>query len=198
MRKFSASSLIRDYRIRNFLPVELDSGLDGYLYYASMIVEGVELMQMHVVASSAKHHFIMTFTDLASHFETGDEASPYLDEAWKVFGSVTLASSGPSRFGFPLFLYSLIALVVAGGVGFSVLRNRKAKEDYDAFSKQTSFDDDLQADPQPESVSGHGHQVTIKEAELADNTGDEEVDDSFKDDYLDRRAAEIRKKAGGE
>src|SRR5690606_25029214 len=70
VNKFSrASASVEEYRIRNHLNVEMADARPGLLFYSEFILEGVPLMQMHVLVSAEDRHFLMTYTDLAQHFE---------------------------------------------------------------------------------------------------------------------------------
>ena len=81
--KFGQSSAnIEGYRIRNFLPVTLRDGNEGVLYYAEFSLDGTELMQAHMLVASKTRHYLVTFTDLAEHFESGEGSKDFLSVAW--------------------------------------------------------------------------------------------------------------------
>lgn len=98
VRKFSeASILVTDYRIRNHMTIDLVDGRLGLLFYSEFSIDGVDLMQAHILVSSAARHYLLTYTDLASHFED-DKANDFLTEAWNSMISVQLAGPSPTRF----------------------------------------------------------------------------------------------------
>ncbi|RZA17980.1 MAG: hypothetical protein EOP10_21795, partial [Proteobacteria bacterium] len=87
---------ISGYNLRSTDKVTLASGSLGYLYYTEFSLGAVPMMQMHVLASSAKHAYLMTYTDLASAFE--GENSPALATAYTSMQSVKLDSKPADRF----------------------------------------------------------------------------------------------------
>jgi hypothetical protein len=100
VRKFSQlTASIEDYKVREHQMVDMADGRDGILVYTEFMLDGVPMMQAHILVSSEKRHYLMTFTDLADHFEK-EEYSQYLNEAWT----------------------SLISVELAGGAGASILK----------------------------------------------------------------------------
>jgi hypothetical protein len=98
VRKFSrASASVESYRIRNHLEIQLDDGRKGLLFYSELMLDGVSLMQGHILISNDKRHFLMTYTDLAQHFED-DTNNQYLTEAWNAMTSARLEGPSPARF----------------------------------------------------------------------------------------------------
>lgn len=81
---------IADYAVRNYLPVDLESGLKAYLFYTEFKLTGADLMQMHVVVSSEDRTFVTTFTDLAKFFDVEDSPSEHLNEAWAAVNTIQL------------------------------------------------------------------------------------------------------------
>jgi hypothetical protein len=109
VRKFRATSAsIEDYRVRNHMDVEMADGRDALLFYTEFTLNEVALMQMHVLVSSQTRHYLITYTDLAEHFEK-DDANQYLTEAWGAITSVQLGTRTPLRHE--------TFLVIGGGVG---------------------------------------------------------------------------------
>jgi hypothetical protein len=92
----SKLSGVTAYNLRSAEKVTLSSGLPGYLYYTEFTLNTTPMMQMHVLVSSAKNSYLMTYTDLASVFEL--ENSPALTTAYTSMQSVKLASKPVDRF----------------------------------------------------------------------------------------------------
>jgi hypothetical protein len=99
VKKFSgASGSIENFRIRNHLNVELADGRPGLLFYTEMVIDGVDLMQAHILVSSPDRHYLMTYTDIREHFEDDAAAGQFLTEAWDAMISVELEGQTPQRF----------------------------------------------------------------------------------------------------
>ena len=97
-RKFAATSAaIEGYRIRNHLVIDMADGRQGLLFYSEFTLDNVALMQAHILVSSAGRHYLMTYTDVAEHFES-EAANQYLTEAWDSMISVQLGAPTPGRF----------------------------------------------------------------------------------------------------
>lgn len=105
-----ASKNIEDFRVRNHLSIEMADGRPALLFYTEYKVNGLQLMQAHILISNDKKHFLMTFTDVAEHFEN-DDSSQFLTEAWDALTSVKLKGSAPTR-----FFESVVIYGVAGGL----------------------------------------------------------------------------------
>lgn len=96
--KFSQlTKSIEDYKIREHRVVDMEDGREGILFYTEFQLEGVSMMQAHILLSSSTRHYLMTYTDLADHFEK-EEYSQYLNEAWSSMISVELAGGVGSTF----------------------------------------------------------------------------------------------------
>lgn len=141
VRKFSrASASVEDYRIRNHLTVEMADGRPGLLFYSEFALDRVPLMQMHVLVSSDNRHYLMTYTDLAKHFED-DGATTYLTRAWDSMISVQVAGPSPSRFGLAIQLGVAVGVLVFFFILFRIIQGRKAKKDYQRYSTGEGLDD---------------------------------------------------------
>lgn len=192
VRKFSSAAQgLSGYRVRNYLPVELESGLDGYLYYAEFKVNNVDLMQMHILVSSATRHFLMTFTDLAEYFDTENAPQDHLNEAWVSLGSVRLDSVGPSRFALPvtivLSIFGLLFLFWA----IRWFAGRLARREYRDFADgKYDPDDDVIVTNSPETLKTA---VPIDIEEI-NQEGTVHEDDGFDDDDDDNSDDVITKK----
>jgi|GEM_PF-1814872 len=81
--KFAQSMTgIENYRVRNFVPVNLKDGNTAVLYYTEFTLDGQNLMHGHLVVSSKTKNYLVTFTDLAENFETDDPRKGNLSAAW--------------------------------------------------------------------------------------------------------------------
>ena len=152
VQKFSKASVtVRDYRIRNHLIIELADGRPGILFYSEFEFEGVALMQKHILVSSAERHYLMTFTDIAAHFDD-ERSNLYLGEAWQSMTSVELSGKSPSRFsllyqlagagGFLMMMFSVVAWLRSSRAKRRHARYVQdmdlSKEGNDAFDREES------------------------------------------------------------
>lgn len=111
VRKFaSASASIEDYRVRNHMEVEMADGRTALLFYSEFNFDTVPLMQMHILLSSRERHYLVSYTDLAEHFEKED--NEFLAEAWAAMTSTQLGSRTPLRHEM-LIIMGLVAVLIA-------------------------------------------------------------------------------------
>ena len=152
-RMFAQSSqLVSDYRVRNQVPVDLSDGRKGLLFYTEFTIDQVNLMQAHILISSLSRHYLLTFTDLAEHFE-GDGANQYLTEAWDSMVSTKLGSVTPQRFVGMVYGGISLAVILVLGVFLIALRRRRAGREFRAYAEQTDFSNHGVTQT-PESVVG--------------------------------------------
>lgn len=132
---FSAVPGITDYRMRDHVGIDLADGRKALLFYSDLKLGDAVLMQAHVVTSSEKRHFIVTFTDLAQNIDQkdGQNASPQWTEAWAAMVSLKLDSPIPEESDL------LPKLAIGGGVFvglfalFALIRRMRASQLYDSF-----------------------------------------------------------------
>lgn len=99
VENFSKASLsISNYRIRNHAMIELADKRPAILFYAELNLDGVELMQAHILASGPDRHYLMSYTDLREHFEDDALSSRYLSEAWDAMVTLEFQGATPVRF----------------------------------------------------------------------------------------------------
>ena len=135
-RKFAATSAAIDgYRIRNHMVIDMADGRQGLLFYSDFSLDSVALMQAHILVSSADRHYLMTFTDVAEHFES-DAAKQFLTEAWDAMISVQLGAPTPGRFS--MITYGAVAAGAALAVIFVLvwIRRRRAAHQYSNFAEE--------------------------------------------------------------
>jgi hypothetical protein len=91
--KFSQlTASIEGYEVREHRVVDMADGREGILFYTDFTLDGVTMMQAHILVSSDIRHYLLTFTDLRDHFEK-EEFSQYLNEAWTSMISAELAGA---------------------------------------------------------------------------------------------------------
>lgn len=143
VRKFSvASSSIEDYRIRNHLPIEMSDGRQGLLFYTEFKIDDVALMQAHILVSSQTRHYLLTFSDVAEHFEN-EAASQFLTEAWDSMISVQLSSKTPARFESAAYIGIVAGAALLLGLlvfGFRQWRSGREYRDF-ANGKEGAVDE---------------------------------------------------------
>lgn len=121
----NASAAISNYLIRSAEPIKLANGMNAFLYYAEYTHSTVPTMQMHVLVSTAHKHFIMTYTDLASVFESQGAG---LTTAYTSMQGVTLDSAPPERFTTMIYIGSGIVLVLLLLVIMRIVRGYRMKK----------------------------------------------------------------------
>jgi hypothetical protein len=141
VRKFSqATTSVEGYRIRNHMVIEMADGRDGLLFYTEFQIGGVPLMQAHVLVSSQTRHYLMTYTDVAEHFEN-DAASQFLTEAWDSMISVQLATRTPTRFESALFIGGGGLALLFLGATWMVFRRWRSGRQYREYAEGRGLGD---------------------------------------------------------
>lgn len=141
VRKFSAATAsVEGYRIRNHMSIEMADGRDGLLFYTEFMLDGVNLMQAHILVSSKDRHYLMTYTDVAEHFES-DSANRFLTEAWDAMISVQLGSRTPSRFQAAIFLGIGIGGLLIASLVFLGLRRWRSGRQYRDYADGNGLND---------------------------------------------------------
>ncbi len=93
VNKFSQlTASIEGYEVREHRIVDMADGREGILFYTDFTLDGITMMQAHILVSSDVHHYLLTFTDIRDHFEK-EEFSQYLNEAWSSMVSAELAGA---------------------------------------------------------------------------------------------------------
>ncbi|MBM4253054.1 MAG: hypothetical protein FJ146_13860 [Deltaproteobacteria bacterium] len=142
-QRFSqANPAIYEYRVRNQVPIELNDGRRGLLFYTEFQLEKTALMQAHILVSSTSRHYLVTFTDVAEHFE-GEGANQYLAEAWTSMVSTQLGTPTPERFSNLTMVGSAIGGLIGMVLAFVWWRRRRAGQQFRDFADQSE-------------LSGHG------------------------------------------
>jgi hypothetical protein len=117
---------IENYRVRNFVPVNLKDGNSAVLYYTEFTLDGKNLMHGHLVVSSKTKNYLVTFTDLAENFEADDPQKGNLSAAWDTMVSFQVDEYSTFRLD-PSAKAGIAAGVVVMLIG--VFWARKAKRD---------------------------------------------------------------------
>ena len=160
VRKFSAASGgMVDYKVRNHLNTNLADGREALLFYTEFGLDGVNLMQAHILVSGKQRHYLLSFTDVAEHFES-DAATRFLTEAWDSMTSVQLGGPSPARF-------ESMAVILVGAGTFALLlivafafRQWHAARAYRDFADDRDLGDgDLASEP-PRSLATSDYSTT--------------------------------------
>jgi hypothetical protein len=147
---------ISDYRMRNHMVTKVEDGTVSILYYSEFTLETVAMMQAHILMSSATHHYLLTYTALAEHFE-GEKASEYLTTAWESMVSAQVDSAAPMRLRLPVFLGFGAGFILLIVLLLLSIRKYRAGREYK----------DLLGDPYDEH-EGTGRAQSARESHSAD------------------------------
>ncbi|MCX6123206.1 MAG: hypothetical protein NTV34_00410 [Proteobacteria bacterium] len=126
----SVSQEIEDYRLRNNQSMQMADGREGLLFYSDFTVHGKAMMQANVLVSSETDHYLISFTDVAEHFENPQGDSEFLATAWAAMTSIQLDSPNPQPMESLRWTFIGIGLVVIIGGAVSYARNRAAGSVY--------------------------------------------------------------------
>lgn len=120
---------VRDFSIRNAELVKTDDGRDALLVYSGFNLNGVDLLQAHLMMSSATEHVVITFTDIADNFNSNAADAP-LGVAWTAMTSAQLAGQTPERFAGPIQLAALAGILIVVIAVLVTVRNALARQAY--------------------------------------------------------------------
>lgn len=126
------------YQIHNRQSVELENGTKGILFYAGFNMGDVPMMQMHILVSSRDRHYLMTYTDLAEHFDS-DKNSGYLDAAYSSLISAQVDSNPPMRFEATVMIFVGLGLFMALLGVIRLLQVQRSKKFRDEAEKDSSL-----------------------------------------------------------
>jgi hypothetical protein len=120
-----------------------NSGLDtpSVIFYASFQANMFDMMHLHILFSSANKHYLVTFTDLAEHFEEGQDQN--LVEAWKLVESIQVQSQAPNIFKELGIYFGLALLFVLGGFLFHAFRQKQVAREYASDSIRSDEEEPL-------------------------------------------------------
>ena len=160
--KFSQlTASIEGYEVREHRVVDMADGREGILFYTDFTLDGVSMMQAHILVSSEVRHYLLTFTDLRDHFEK-EEYSQFLNEAWSSMISAELAgamgSSVLNTLGLAKYKrFQALILFGLGAVGmivfliiFNLIRKKFAGNSFGSYREE-------------EESTGHG---TLPESKI--------------------------------
>jgi hypothetical protein len=135
---------ISNYETAETEYISLENGNEAILMYSTFSIDGVDLMHMHVIVSSDKNHYLVTYTDAHSSLAEEDSASFQL--AWNTISRVSVPYT-PGSNRYEKTLYSVGA---AGSILLTILiilfiRKRLMGKDVDHFNEDEhdDLDDDL-------------------------------------------------------
>ena len=136
----AVSSTIENYALRNHESIQMTDGREGILFYTDFIGSGRKMMQAHILLSSQTSHYLITYTDVAEHFENqGNEAS-FLTEAWASMVSTELDSPNPlPDGGVTTAIVSFIGLALIAGTA-TILHRARAARQYREYGDQSLRD----------------------------------------------------------
>ncbi len=169
VEKFAAASnRVTQYRLRSQQKVKLENGDDAILYYTEFQMDEAQIMQMHILMSSARKHFLLTYTDFAKYFE--QDNSRELAVAFTSMHSAVLDSQPPSRYYFPIVAGGGVLGLILLGFSIKAFRSYRLR----ALSERLEEEDgeELHTDAESQFYSQH---TRFKKKKSSDD--DEEEDD---------------------
>ncbi len=151
----SASSTIENYTLRNHQSIQMADGREGFLFYTDFTDSGQKMMQAHILLSSQTNHYLVTFTDVAEHFENPSDDNQFFNDAWASMTSVQLDSPNPeAAMGIEKVLLWVLGLALVAAAVTLIRRGLAAKMyrqygnlDQDARVDLTTASDEVSAQP---------------------------------------------------
>lgn len=120
---------LQDFSIRNAEPVKTVDGREGLLVYSGFTMNSVEILQAHLLLSSAQQHVVVTYTDLATNFDSNAVDAP-LGIAWGAMTTAKMPGENPDRFAGPIQIAALAGVLIVVIVVLLTVRNALAKQAY--------------------------------------------------------------------
>ena len=150
INKFSAKdSIVSDFQLREHELIQLNNGNQALLFYADFTLADTPMMQAHLVFSGESFNYLISFTDVASHFGQDDASRNIIDQVWNTFLSATTATKAPNRFSMAdlILLCSSCAFLVLLISGVRRWRMRWHEKRYQAFEADMEDAESVSAIP---------------------------------------------------
>ena len=195
MKKNSYLTYIEGYNVRKGTDSELNDETKTVLYYSDFKINGLDMMQAHLVIPANEHHFIVTYTDLARNLN-GDRSEVFLETVWPSLASIKVADpavyTSKYQYYIPMII-GLSALLLCSIFVFRLLRHRfeekalmLSPEDEKKISKNSSQEElDSILDrkiSQYGEEDGEGVFVDGDDDEIKSNTNKSDDFNGFDDD----------------
>jgi hypothetical protein len=152
-----SSPSIENFALRNHQNIQMEDGREAILIYTEFTGSGRKMMQAHVLLSSETDHYLVTYTDVAEHFENPSEGDPFLAEAWASMTSIQLNSPNPvAEESLKKWIMGVVGLLGIVGMA-TVTRKALAARSYRKFGNLEDGETDSQdavADTHEESQTG--------------------------------------------
>lgn len=145
IKKYSkASQSVKNYSVRNHLITKMADGRPAILFYTSFMLEHLSMMQAHLLLASKSRAYLITYTDLESHFE-GDASTKYLTEAWTSMTSLQISGETPTRLKHSGVFGGVILVLLLFAVVFFQIKRKKASSSYskDALRDELEGDEEV-------------------------------------------------------
>lgn len=142
---------LKEFTIRNSEVVRTDEGREALLVYTGFNMNGVDLLQAHLMLSSETQHVVVTYTNLSDKFESNAADAP-LGIAWAAMTSAQLPGKNPQRFAGPIQIAALAGILTVFIAVLLTVRNALARKAYaqagtSAESDMNMSGDDLNTNP---------------------------------------------------
>ena len=178
----SRNNLMKGYRLRNYEPVNLNDGRKGYIYYSEFSIDNVNLMQMHLLISSATKHFLVTYTDLASYFDGDISTRDKLSTVWSSFSSIELDSKSP----IPIYQNTTVLAIIIGIIAFMTLITLTRKlifknQIQKVMNSGAAYSSDLPTSSYTSGISNYGSNLKTN---TTNNTDVQSEQSSIDDDFF--------------
>lgn len=163
----SASPEIDDYQLRNHQAIQMADGREGLLFYTDFSVRGKAMMQAHVLVSSETAHFLISFTDVAEHFENPQGDNEFLANAWASMISIELDSANPQPMESLRSTVIMVGLLVLLGGLVAYARHRAAGSIYRDYGAMEPGEA-AEIDPQSRAVESEHAATDLSEADISE------------------------------
>ena len=120
---------LRDFTVRNSELVKTDDGRDALLVYTGFNMNGVDLLQAHLMISNENQNVVVTYTDLSDKFDSNAADAP-LGIAWAAMTTAQIPGKNPERFAGPIQIAALAGLLIVFIAVLLTIRNALARKAY--------------------------------------------------------------------
>ncbi len=120
---------LRDFTVRNSELVKTDEGREALLVYTGFNMNGVDLLQAHLMISNENQNVVITYTDLSDKFDSNAADAP-LGIAWAAMTTAQVPGKNPERFAGPIQIAALAGLLIVFIAVLLTIRNALARKAY--------------------------------------------------------------------
>ena len=124
---------VQDYRLSKHQIVDVGEH-KGIMFYNNYRIDTSEIQHIVLLVSSAKDHYLITFTDLLKNYDANQEDESYNDLWWNCFSSIGLSGKPPHRYQNYIIAGGAVGVLLFLCLISYLFRRRRSASYYDSFA----------------------------------------------------------------